>query len=631
MVNSLSLPWQYQERKLLAATFIGLLLTLVGCGGGGGGSSPSTPLPAPPPVAGPAPNPTDPSPAPTPAPAPTPMPEPDPIMPAFASAPSTARFLTQATFGPTLSEINTLTGTEASAWFLRQIEEEPNYLLPVVDELMSLDDDDEGAPLAGEATTFGFWRSAIAGADQLRQRMAFALSELLVVSNGGGELLTDVPEAVAYYQDRLIEHALGNYRDLLEDVTYSPAMGYYLTYMGSEKGDPVTGRMPDENYARELMQLFTIGVVELNADGTPRLDAAGQPIETYDNSDVTGLARVFTGLDVDPQYFFADEDEGLPLGYAFPMAVYPERHSALEKAFLNTVIPENTPASQSITLALDHIFAHPNVAPFIARQLIQRLVSSNPTPAYTARVAAAFEAGSYRLPSGVRVGDGRRGDLAATAAAILFDAEARTLAGVEGGKIREPILRFTHWARAFQVREVTPEYRDSLWDTSSPLDLGQHPYRAPSVFNFFRPGHIAQGSLTGERGLNAPELQIVNASTVPGFANFMFDFIFFEGEDVDVEELQEFFDEDGYPLDANRARESFDPDYSAEAALADSPAALVDRLDLLLTYGTLSQNTRTQIVKLLEQLPAEEPWERVDVARFAVFMMMTSPDYLVQR
>ncbi|MEM6582382.1 MAG: DUF1800 family protein [Pseudomonadota bacterium] len=629
MVDSLSLTWRYQERKLLAATLIGLLLTLAGCGGGGGGGSSTTPLPEPPPLAGPPPNPMDPAPAPTPVPNPAPAPDPD--MPAFASTQSTARFLTQATFGPSLSDINALTGTEASAWFLRQIQEEPSYLLPVVDELMNLDDDDEGAPLAGEATTFGFWRSAIAGADQLRQRMAFALSEILVVSNGGGELLTDVPEAVAYYQDRLIEHALGNYRDLLEDVTYSPAMGYYLTYMGSEKGDPVTGRMPDENYARELMQLFTIGVVELNADGTPRLGAAGQPIETYDNSDVTGLARVFTGLDVDPEYFFADEDEGLPLGYAFPMAVYTERHSALEKAFLKTVIPENTPAGQSITLALDHIFAHPNVAPFVSRQLIQRLVSSNPTPAYTARVAAAFEAGSYRLPSGARVGDGRRGDLAATAAAILFDAEARTLAGVEGGKIREPILRFTHWARAFQVREVTPEYRDTLWDTSSPLDLGQHPYRAPSVFNFFRPGHIAQGSLTGERGLNAPELQIVNASTVPGFANFMFDFIFFEGEDVDVEELQEFFDEDGYPLDANRARDSFDPDYSAEAALADSPAALVDRLDLLLTYGTLSPDTRAQIVELLEQLPAEEPWERVDVARFAVFMMMTSPDYLVQR
>ncbi|MEM8562074.1 MAG: DUF1800 family protein [Pseudomonadota bacterium] len=664
MLDHICVTWRRQARRTIGASAISLLLTLTGCGGGGGGgdsaamplpaptpstgSAPITPDPAPapapdpdpdpnpmqPPVAGPPSNPSDPAPttpAPAPGPAPSPAPAPNADRAAFATAQSTARFLTQATFGPTLAEINTLRGTEASGWFLRQLEVRPNYLLPVVDELMSLDDDDEGAPLAGEATTFGFWRSAIAGADQLRQRMAFALSELLVVSNGGGELLTDVPEAVAYYQDRLIEHALGNYRELLEDVTYAPAMGYYLTYMGSEKGDPATGRMPDENYARELMQLFTIGVVELNADGTVRLDTAGQPIETYDNSDVTGLARVFTGLDVDPEYFFADEAEGLPLGYAFPMAVYPERHSTREKAFLGTVIPQNTPAAQSITLALDHIFAHPNVAPFVARQLIQRLVSSNPTPAYTARVAAAFEAGRYRLPSGAQVGDGRRGDLAATAAAILFDTEARTLAGLEGGKIREPILRFTHWARAFQVRQVTPEYRDSLWDTSSPLDLGQHAYRAPSVFNFFRPGHIAQGSLTGERGLNAPELQIVNASSVPGYANFMLDFIFFDGEDIDVEELQAFFDEDGYPLDADRARDSFDADYSAEAALAAAPAELVDRLDLLLTYGTLTSGTRAQIVELLEQLPVDEPWQRVDVARFAIFMMMTSPDYLVQR
>ncbi|MEM9254163.1 MAG: DUF1800 family protein [Pseudomonadota bacterium] len=560
-------------------------------------------------------------------------PTPGPTTPAFASSRSTARFLTQSTFGPTQQAIDNLRGSDASAWFLRQMQESPSYLLPVVDRLYEIDDDDQGALLAAEGTTFGFWQNAILGADQLRQRMAFALSEILVVSNGGGELLTDIPDAVAYYQDLLIRHALGNYRDLLEDVTYSPAMGYYLTYMGSEKGDPLTGRMPDENYARELMQLFAIGVVELNVDGSVRTDSNGEPMETYSNADVTGLARVFTGLDVDPQFYFLEEEEPQadPPGYAVPMVFYPERHSPLEKAFLSTVIPAGTPGPQSVTMALDHIFAHPNVAPFVARQLIQRLVTSNPSAEYTGRVALAFSSGRYLLPSGDSVGDGRRGDLAATAAAILFDQEARTLGGPESGKIREPVLRFTHWARAFRVLEVTPEYRSALWDASGPTALSQHPYRAPSVFNFFRPGHVAQGTLTGARGLNAPELQIVNASSVPGYANFMIDFVFHEREDVDTELLQEQFDEDAYPLDARQAPGSFDPDYSAEIAMAGSAASLVDHLDFLLTYGTLTPGTREQLIAFLEQLPAEEVWQRVDRVRYAVFMMMTSPDYLLQR
>ena len=216
--------------------------------------------------------------------------------------------------------------------------------------------------------------------------------------------------------------------------------------------------MPDENYAREILQLFSIGLYELNADGTPRLDGDGKPIETYNNSDITGLARVFTGLDLDVDGGFDEEAED-NLGYADsqclmrPMRVFADDHSSLEKQFLGSTIPANTDAQSSISTALDIIFNHPNVGPFIARQLIQRLVTSHPRPAYVARVAMAFDQGSFQLPDGDSVGTGQRGDLAATVAAILFDLEARdsVVTASTFGKVR-PVLRLTAWARALVLK-----------------------------------------------------------------------------------------------------------------------------------------------------------------------------------
>ena len=400
---------------------------------------------------------------------------------AFASEQATARFLGQASFGGSPQQINQLTGTSASAWFKQQVSLSPSLLSPVVAAYRPDDDEDEFSMLYIEATSFGFWQNSITGADQLRQRVAFALSELLVVSNGGGEVLTDVPEAVASYQDLLIQHAFGNYRELLEAVTYSPAMGYYLTYLGSEKGDEATGRMPDENYARELMQLFTIGVVELNLDGSVKLDENGQPIETYNNQDITGLARVFTGLNLNEELV----EQSIGQAFSAPMQTFAESHSNKAKRFLDYTIPADTDARTSITLALDHIFAHPNIAPFVSQQLIQRLVSSNPSPAYVSAVANTFNLGRYQLPDGSTVGSGERGDLQATVAAILFHPEARQPSSASSGKIREPILRFTHWARAFNVANISPQYQFLLWDTSASSALAQHPYRSASVFNFF--------------------------------------------------------------------------------------------------------------------------------------------------
>ncbi len=549
---------------------------------------------------------------------------------AFATAESTARFLTQATFGPSSKAISGLTGTSASEWFRKQLSVPASNVFPALDEYSGYSNDEEEFDfIRTQATTFGFWKNVIAGEDQLRQRMAFALSQILVVSNGGGEILTDVPEAVAYYQDLLIDNAFGNYRDVLDLVTYSPAMGYYLTYLGSEKGNPDTGRMPDENYARELLQLFTIGLVELNADGTARLDDSGSTIETYTNEDVTGLARVFTGLNIEAEDEEEFEEEAGEL-LSRPMIINSGAHSEREKTFLGLTIPANTDARTSIAMALDHIFAHPNVGPFIGTQIIQRLVTSNPSAAYVGRVSTAFDTGSYRLPDGQQAGTGERGDLSAVLAAVLFDPEARGQASETFGKIREPILRFSHWARAFNVTNVTPEHSHLLWDTSEPTSLSQHPYRAPSVFNFFRPGYVAPGSLTGEKGLKAPELQIVNAGTVPSYTNFMLYFTFAEGQHIDPEELQEEYDAEGLLFDPYDAPESFLPDYSEELDMADDTEILLDHLDLLLTYGNLSQETRREIQAALEEVPAEEEEERFNRVALAVLLVMTSPDYLVQ-
>ncbi len=542
-----------------------------------------------------------------------------------------ARFLTQATFGPTEDEIASLTNSSTSDWFLQQLDVSPSYLMPWLDYYTELapGDEEEESLLRIEAATMGFWRNSVSGQDQLRQRMAFALSELLVVSNGGGEALTDIPEAVIYYQDKLIEHAFGNYRDVLEAVTYSPAMGYYLTYLGSEKGDPETGRMPDENYARELLQLFTIGLVELNKDGTEKVDSQGNTIETYTNKDITGLARVFTGFN--PDYSIEDNDAIDANLYAYPMAIEEESHSELEKSFLGFTIPAGTDGPTSTDLALDFIFLHDNVAPFVGKQLIQRLVTSNPSAAYVERVSNAFETGRYSLPNGQSVGKGLRGDLTATLAAILFDTEAQNMTGVQGGKIREPILRFTHWARAFEVESVTPEFNLSLWDTASTSSLAQHPYRAPSVFNFFRPGYVAPGSVSAAQNMVAPELQIVNATSIPGYINFITGFIFRDPEDVDVEEFQEELNEEGINLDAEGAVNSFQANYDAEIAQASNIDALLDHLDLKLTYGTLSNETRQAITDVLQQLPVEDDGDRLERVRYAVLMIMTSPDYLVQQ
>ncbi len=552
-----------------ALTVVGLSL-LIACGGGGGSGDASTDEPGSggggtPPV-------TDPDP---------PVPDPDPpadppvvnTMHEHETEEEAARFIAQAGFGEDLADLNALTGTSASEWVEQQLNMPGSRYLPGL-----LQREQDGLNVRGRRYSDTFFDEMITGEDVLRKRMVFALSQLIVVSDLD---MSDRPLGMAYYIDKLNEHAFGNYRDLLQDITYTPVMADYLTYLRNLPADPITGRMPDENYAREILQLFTVGLVELNMDGTPRLGAGGQPIEIYDNRDIEGLARVFTGLTLKSDGIFSSQDED---AWYSPLRMFDPRHSEEAKSFLGMTIPAGTLGNDSVTKALDHIFDHPNVAPFIARQLIQRFTSSSPSPDYVERVAEAFETGVFEAADGRSFGSTGRGDLAATIAAILLDPSIHGDVGevpTSHGKIREPILRFVHWARAFRLANVDTSKEGTL-DNLASLDqrLGQHQFRSPSVFNFYRPGFIAPGTQSGEAGLTAPELQLGFGL---GYVNLMTSFVF-----------------DQTRLGDDATDPNFTPNYTDEFALADDPAALVAHLNLILTANQMSEDE----VPLVEDIVA---------------------------
>jgi uncharacterized protein (DUF1800 family) len=433
------------------------------------------------------------------------------------------------------------------------------------------------------------WRQLIAGPDALRQRVAMALSEIFVVSIPG----LPVPWrglVAAHYMDLLETHAFGRYRDLLEAVTLSPAMGLYLNMRGNRLGDRTTGRVPDENYAREVLQLFSIGLVELKEDGRPRTNWRGQPIETYTQDTVAGLARVFTGWNFD-RYDRNRHDWTIR-----PMSFTAARHEPGEKRFLGHTVPAGTPGPQALKQALDVIATHPNVGPFMGRQLIQRLVTSNPSPAYVARVARTFADN----------GQGVRGDLAAVVRAVLLDPEARRDPNPQedkAGRLREPVERFVQWARTFNANSQNGQW--AVGATINPaVRLGQSPLRAPSVFNFFRPGYIPPNSELAERSLQAPEFQLTHESSVIGWINFAQQFVAAGVADVR-------------------------PDYSRELPLAANPDALVDHLDLYLCASTLSEHSRTLIIQALRTMPANTEAQQRQRVHAAVHLVLCSPDYLV--
>ena len=520
------------------------------------------------------------------------------------------RFLARATFGGSKAEIASLNGRDAADWLASEFSKSTSLTLPT---LTAQPRDNEGRLQSNIVDTL-YWDHIIGSNDQVRQRMAFALSQIVVYSDAADndQLMR------AYYQDILIRNAFGNFRDLLEEVTYSPAMGEWLTYRGNRKGDERSGRMPDENYAREILQLFSIGLIELNLDGSPKLDAQGQQVETYSNDDIEGLARVFTGLS-----WAGDEFNDRPQdGDIRQMVMFPEQHSELDKVFLGTTIPAGTGGDESIRIALDTIFEHPNVAPFISRLLIQRFTQSDPSPAYVQSVATAFESGRFTAQGGRSFGTGERGDLRATLAAVLLEPttfeEPAAGATITTGKVREPILRFTHWARAFDISGLNAYNERQLSDTrSSDNALGQQAFSSPSVFNFYRPGYIAPGTNAGDQNITVPEFQIVNESSSVGYLNFMTDFAFDRASQRD------------------RDIDTYTPDYSDELALVDNPTALVDHLDNLLTGGRMSDIEKADIVDIIGTIEirtnsAENTAaDQEDMVQAAVTLVLNSPSYAV--
>ncbi len=515
------------------------------------------------------------------------------------------RFLSQATFGATQGDIDNLRAIGYEQWLLDEFAKPQESLLQSV-----LLVEASGAEAGRTELSETFWTRAILGDDQLRQRFGFALSQIIVASYADGAL-EDRPVAMANYMDIINAGAFGNFRQTLENVTYSPAMAIWLTYLQNQKADPDQGVVPDENYAREILQLFTIGLVDLQPNGDPVL-VGGNPVETYDNGDITELAKVFTGLSWAEQTRFLGRPDDIRSEY-LPLVMFDEEHSPEAKSFLGTTIPANTPGDQSIAIALDALFNHQNTAPFISRQLIQRMVTSNPSSAYVNRVATAFRSGSFTMPDGRVAGGAGRGDMRAVVAAILLDDEARDItftSNAQYGKVREPVIRFAQWARAFDVTSTDVGNEELVRDTQTPNRLNQQAYRSPSVFNFYRPGYVQPGSESAAAGMVAPELQITTAASVTGYANFMTDFIF-----------------------NDEGRTDFAPNYDTEVALAGDAAALVDHLNTLLAHGALNAATRTQIIDAVNAISSGSgSFSRDELrARLAVLFVMNSSDYIVQR
>ncbi len=539
-----------------------------------------------------------------------------------------ARFLTQATFGPTPADVASVKALGYSEWFKAQLAKP----LPAQSYVSYFDmrnaewmANNPGSRAGATDITDPIWRNALVGDDQLRQRVALALSEIFVVSLQ--DSCGNHGRAYASYMDMLARNALGDFRQLLQDVTLHPIMGCFLSHVANQKDDPVTGRVPDENFAREVMQLFSIGLYQLNNDGTPVL-SGGAPIPTYGAADIAGLARVFTGfswncpLPYDDGCFVRGSSwagmQSDPDMWIKPMVAYDRFHSTLPKTFLGKTIAAQDAANAwaSLRFALDTLATHPNVGPFLGKQLIQRLVTSNPSPAYVARVATAF--------------NNSKGNIGATVQAVLMDPEARNtanaLASDSFGKVREPILRITALLRALNVRSMSGRYTVG-WTPDADRGLNQAPLMAPSVFNFFRPGFVASGSLSAARGLVAPELQIANETSVAGYANYIGGLLnnglgpvpnF--GAGVNGVKLADVY------LDFQRNGSS------NWRILSDSPEQLVEALNQSLMYGTMSDSLRQDVLTVVKSITDIHPEIRQpDRFSKAVHIITTSPEFLVQR
>jgi uncharacterized protein (DUF1800 family) len=560
--------WTKTRTKLAALLASTLLLSACGGSSSGGSTNPPTQPPAPPTV---------------------------------AELNAASRLAAQATFGMNFNGIEAIARQGKESWIDSQFNVPMSDHGSIVADLVRRREAGEfaqyeqGNEFRRYFRRLAWWHRTVTAQDALRQRVAFALSEIFVVSDNVDNLI-DNPYALSNYYDTLLVNAFGNYRDLLRDVTLHPAMGIYLSHVNNRRSDSANNTFPDENYAREVMQLFSIGLFELNVDGSIQLDNDGDPIPTYSNVEIREFAKIFTGLSYgEPGAYFGNPYPR----FLAPMQMFDAEHEPGSKNLLNgTVVPAGQTGMQDIEAAIDNLFNHPNVGPFIGKQLIQRLVTSNPSAAYIERVARAFNGDTT----------GVRGDMEAVVRAVLLDPEAAAAptSMADFGKLREPVVRYASILRQFGANSSDGFIANLGYFLQ---ELGkQHPLSAPSVFNFFLPAHSPAGEIAAA-GLVAPEFQITTSNSIVGVSNLI-DFVI----------LADFVTEAPEPFTAVSLN------YQEYVDIAPDASALLDRLDIVLTAGTLDSATRLAIEAVITDL------DDMNIrARIAIYMFLLSSDYAVRR
>jgi uncharacterized protein (DUF1800 family) len=484
------------------------------------------------------------------------------------TAAAAARFLEQSTFGPTPAAIQHIQQVGLQPFLTEQYSATAStYPTPGANDNM-------------DVVKQRFFTNALTGQDQLRQRMSWALAQIFVVSN---QKIGD-PSAFTSWMNMLQKDAFGNFSTLLNDVTLSPTMGRYLDMVGNDKPDPNSGREPNENYAREILQLFSIGLAQLNPDGTPQLDTNGVPLPTYTQDTIIGFAHVFTGWAYPTK---AGQTASFYNGeyYGGPMIPFDTHHDTGDKLLLNGVtLPGGGTTQSDLTAALQNIFNHPNVGPFIAKQLIQHLVTSNPSPAYVSRITAVFNDN----------GSGVRGDLKAVVNAILMDSEARrgddpTQVQAGDGHLKEPVLFMTNLLRASNATS------DGANLNNYASDMKEEPFESPTVFNFYPPDNVIPATT-----LLGPEFRIFNSTTAISRINFVNDLVF--GSVSSTTKI----------------------DVSSYVALAANPAEMVDALSGVLTHGPLSDGARNTIITTVTNLT-----DNTKRAKTALYLIGSSSQFQV--
>lgn len=529
-----------------------------------------------------------------------------------------SRFLSQATLGYNQSDINVVTMLGYEGWIEQQLSMPGIFTLEnKIRAYHKVVKDSTNTPTAGAGSRlwrYAWWQYHMTSQDALRQKIAYALSQMMVISefsDFGGNAY-----AMGSYYDVLLEHAFGNYRDLLNAVTYRPSMGVYLTYMNNPKSNPAINQFPDENYARELMQLFTIGTVMLNNDGTVIKDENGVPVPTYDNEDIIEFSKIFTGLTWADRTQF-NRSAANDTSYIANMVMWNNFHEPGVKNLLNGFqVPNRNPVdgNADISDALDNLFNHSNTPPFVSRFLIQRLVTSNPSPAYINRVAQVF----------INNGSGVRGDLSAVIKAILLDPEAKSCDSGDlpaFGMLREPFVRYIQLNKAFNTYTLSGDFRNDMNNVF--LNIGQRPLSSPSVFNFFQQDYQPIGPIESA-GLVAPEFQITDAQTIAGFVNSLYRWI------IDSDIADEYNLYNGEPS-SQYSNQISQMNISNEVLLTDNDKLhiLLDRLNLLLAQGRVSTSSLDVISNVLLQFPSSTTQEKTDRAKLAIYLLMTAPEYLI--